>query len=177
MAAFGAHSAEYVRRAVMAAEQTTAWIGIQSTEGRAPKDGSEGDDIPTLAEVAASHEYGGKNGRPPMRSYLRSTADAEGRAWLSGLRAAIRAYASGDEAGYTQRVRTMGVLATGQIRGTIRRRIAPPLAASTIAARRKGPARNVDGSIPDDVPLIDTGQLIGSIRAQAATVAGRIVTG
>ena len=172
--AFGLKSAEHVRRALRAADATAVWIGIQSTQGAQPKTSPEPTDgeVPTLAEVAAVHEFGavvtiaGVRVRIPQRSYLRSTADATGSGWVRVFRRALIAYANGDEAEYDRLVASIGVVATGQVRRRIRRRIEPRLSPITVARRRKGPGKG------DDVPLIDTGQLIGSIRAQAHTVAG-----
>lgn len=178
MARFGLQSKEHVERALRAAEATTVWIGIQSTQGRQPKEGDDGGDVPNLATVAAVHEFGavttspdGQQIRVPQRSYMRATADVQGKAWLRVLGAAIKAYANEDVAGYDRRIKAIGVVSTGQIRALIRARIAPPLSAITIARRRKGRG---DG---EDVPLIDTQQLISSIRAQAATVAGPVLIG
>lgn len=246
---FGLKSAEHVRRAMKAARETTVWIGIQSTQGAQPKTSpsptpADGD-VPNLADVAAVHEYGavirasnGRTYRVPRRSFLRSTADAKGKSWLKAFRRAIKSYATGDESDYDRVIGTIGVVATKAVARTIRARIAPPLSARTIAARRqrakkrmtandaggsspkkvkrirlsredvmeslspsareayeeeqqqpkkpkkkkpkdpnKPPKKRVSrkkprGAEPDDVPLIDTGQLIGSIRAQAQTVAG-----
>lgn len=177
--AFGERSAEYVRRALRAVEDSTIWIGIQSTEGAKPHepepDEPRPDEIPTLATVAAVQEYGRAPGpgRPaiPQRSYLRATADAKGKGWLRVYRKAILAYAAGDEAEYFRLIRMVGVTATGQCRNRIRRRIDPPLSPYTVARRRKGKGSGVP------VPLIDTGQLIGSIRSQAVTVAGPLLIG
>ncbi len=177
--AFGEGSAEYVRRALRAVEDSTIWIGIQSTEGAKPHEPEPSeprpDEIPTLATVAAVQEYGRAPGpgRPaiPQRSYLRATADAKGKGWLRVYRKAILAYAAGDEAEYFRLIKTIGTVSTGQIRNRIERRIDPPLSKYTVARRRKGPGSGIP------VPLIDTSQLINSVRSQAVTVAGPLLIG
>lgn len=175
MAGFGSKSAEYVKRALHAADVTTQWIGIQATDGLKPKD--DDPQAPSLATVAAVHEYGAPEERIPQRSYLRATGDAQGKRWVGAFRAAIQAYAAGDEAGHMQRIRLLGTVASNDVKATIRRRIAPPLSPITVANRRKGRAKDPSGKIADDVPLIDTQQLISSIRSQAVTVAGTILAG
>lgn len=161
MPRFGELSREYVERAIDAS-YTRVLVGIQSQEGRAEKEVPP--DAPpaggvNLATVAEAHEFGTVT--IPQRSFLRSTGDAEGKKWLRAFGAAIRAYAEGSGRGFERRIRVLGNVAVSDVRNTIRRRIAPPLAAVTVARRRKGRGSG------EDVPLIDTGQLVNSIRSAA----------
>lgn len=181
MAAFGAKAAERARRVIEAASTVVA-IGIQSEEGRAPKQSRDelaAGNADNLATIAAIHEFGtiDQGGRIPQRSFLRATADAERRVWLRGFRAALVAYIDGNPARYQQVLGVLGAKARGDVQRRIRERIPPPLAARTVAERRKGGRLNPDGTVPDDVPLIDTGQLVNSIRSQADTPMGRILLG
>jgi hypothetical protein len=172
---FGAASAEYARRFMAAATGSSVEVGILSQDGRTPKQAQDeiaesratGDE-PTLAAIAAVHEFGAPDLSPPIpeRSYLRATADERRKQWLAVFRSACQRYASGDEGGYRQRIDTLGPVMVGQIQARIRARISPPLSDYTIARRRKGDRPDAG----EPLPLIDTGQLINSIKSQAVKV-------
>jgi hypothetical protein len=177
---FGVSAKRHVERLIAATTQTVVAIGIQSREGAGPKEAAEAVEaqrdtgrIPTLAEVAASHEFGVPDATPPIpqRSFLRSTADRERKKWLRTFGAALKDYAGDDEAKYQTRLRALGLKAASDVRATIDARIEPPLSEYTIAQRRKG---NRIGA-GDPVPLRDTGQLYQSIRSAAQTPSGPLV--
>lgn len=169
-AEFGSIGAAYAQRAARAA-QGLVLIGVQSADGARPKDertGPDGQTVEpgeaTLAEVAADHEYGTPDGRPPRRSFLQSTADERGRIWLRAYREYVRAASEGDAALAGSRLQLLGSVAVADVRRTIDERIAPDLSEMT----KEQPGRGESA-----VPLKDTAQLYNSIRAAAVGTVGR----
>jgi len=100
----------------------------------------------TFSQLMGIHEFGG--GNVPERAPFRKTLRANQEKYKRGLaKAAEAAIASGTLVKYEQ----LGATAADDVRLTIKKRLSPALADSTIA--RKG----------SDVPLIDTGSLWQSI--------------
>lgn len=110
------------------------------------------------ATIGLSHEYGTKT--IPQRSWLRSTFEDK-RDQLVRLQASA---ARGIVSGRIDTMRAMGLIGAwgaGAVKSQITRDATfTPLAPSTLARRAKGP----DGSGSKQArPLIDTGQMVGSI--------------
>lgn len=169
---------ERVERAMRSADMLVVEIGIQSADGKTPKQAAAehaaaeaSGSPPSLATVAAVQEFGtlASGGRIPERSYLRSTAAEHGRSWARGLARVVQEYGGGEVARATQRLLAVGIQARDQVQARIRSNI-PPELSDTVKAQRE---RN---GIPP-VALIATGQLIGSIRAEADTPEGRVTLG
>lgn len=126
-------------------------VGIQSqdfSEAKVADPASTETTAATLGEIAVFHEFGLG---VPERSFLRATYDNQWRAWkrlTDSLKAKILI---GDESA-VKALAVIGQRIEADIKMAIRNRIPPPLSPRTI--RRKG----------SSVPLIDTGQLINSIR-------------
>lgn len=124
-------------------------VGIQGAEADADHGG-----ISTV-RLAAVHEYGSMDGRIPSRSFLRSTADRNDAKYRRQLARAARRLVK-DPEGFNARAELfqLGETVRADVIQTIKSRIPPPNALSTIRAKRG-----------EDVPLIDTGQLINSITS------------
>ena len=123
-----------------------AWITVGvHAEDTDRKDGGN------MALVASANEFGTADGRIPARSFLRSTIDTRRRDILAVARktrnAVIDRKLSGEDG-----LNVIAQWVEAAIKKTIEDLKDPPNAPSTIA--RKG----------SDNPLIDTGQLINSIR-------------
>lgn len=130
-------------------------IGLPENVGKNPAK----DSPLTIAELGTFHEFGTVN--IPERSFIRSN-DAENHAKYVKMLDEIRHKIFFDQ--WTTR-RGLGVLGEAIQRDIKARMIAgeiqPQLASSTIEARARK-----SGGIAGTAPLIDTGQLVNSIRYQ-----------
>jgi hypothetical protein len=112
-------------------------------------EGEDGEEI-TLIELAAIHEFG-VEGRIPERSFIRRTFD-EQKSRLEKLIGSLAARVIKGSLTEAQALELLGQWAAAEIKKTITTHdIPPPLAQETID--RKGSSK----------PLVDTGQLVGSI--------------
>lgn len=126
-------------------------VGIPAKEGAETTE--EG---PTLAYIAAAHEFGGKNNRPPQRSFLRDTFDIHAKKYGDLMEKAAQRVVKGEDP--RKALFVLGETARGDVILRINQGIPPELAASTIAAKTRA---GKEGTLP----LVDTGQLRASIRA------------
>ena len=120
-------------------------IGVHEREGAAVRGQT------TMAEIAATHEYGCPDKNIPQRSFIRDTHDLflkENLALLKRLEARVFKGAITEH----QALTLLGEVASKQMVSRINQGIGPALKPETI--RRKKSSK----------PLIDTGQLKGSIR-------------
>lgn len=122
--------------------------------------GIQGDAGSDLVMIGAVQEFGSADGHIPERSFLRATIDQERDALLGKFENLLRAAAHGKQT-TEQAIDKFGLLVVSAVRRRIRgRQTVGPMpqenAASTIA--RKG----------SSTPLIDTGRLVQSIRAERA---------
>lgn len=104
------------------------------------------------AMIMAVHEYGAQDGRIPERRPIRLTmennADKYARRFQRGLDKVLK-----DEMSVNTALKSIGEEAAGDVKITIMNGLTPPLADSTVRARK-------DNS---DTPLYDTGELVNSI--------------
>jgi hypothetical protein len=119
-------------------------VGVQGSEASAAHAKS---DI-TVVEAASIHEFGAKG--IPERSFIRATMDAHETALQKRAAELGRGILLGALEEH-QALALLGEDAVGKIKQRIVDRIPPPNAPATVA--KKG----------SDVPLVDTGQLLGSI--------------
>lgn len=124
-------------------------VGIQGAEAPEIRPGGI-----TMVDLGITHEFGAPP-NIPQRSFLRSTADAKEAKYERMMKKSVKKL--------TQRPKTfnakaemfkLGETVRSDVIKTIKDRIPPANAPSTIA-QKKG----------EDVPLIDTGQLINSLRS------------
>jgi hypothetical protein len=116
--------------------------GTQLGSGHPPASPSE------LAEIALRHEFGEG---VPVRAWLRPAIAERGRSWVRGMKAAIPQEGSPD--GHEDRgLRQVAQVMRGDLQSAIRDGDHAPNSESTIAAK---------GS---NQPLIDTGQMLQSVR-------------
>ena len=102
--------------------------------------------------IAAVQEFGSTDGRVPQRSFLRATIDEQRESLLNKFENLLRSAAQGKQT-TEQATAKFGMLVVSAVREKIRGRIAPANKPATI--KRKG----------SDMPLIDTGRLIQSIKS------------
>lgn len=121
-------------------------VGVQGTDASQDHDGI------TNAALAAIHEFGAPAAGIPERSFLRSTISRENKKYLKLLQNAGKNALAKVPA--KKSLEILGEIVVADVRKTIDRSIGlKPLKAATVA--RKGSSK----------PLIDTGQLKGSITA------------
>jgi hypothetical protein len=124
-------------------------VGVQGTGATT----ATGDATPSeLVVIATANEFG--TSTIPPRPFLRTALKRGRRKWTNGLDAAVRAMAADDRPKAIRVLRQVGLVMVGDTQATLRGGPWVDNAPSTIA--RKGSSQ----------PLIDTGQLVQSIRAQ-----------
>ena len=127
-------------------------VGIQGNEAQQIRSGGL-----SMVDLGTIHEFGAPRANVPQRSFLRSTADANRSKYERSMAKSVRKLANNPRSFNARgELFLLGERVRGDVIKRIRAHIPPPLAAATIA--RKG----------EDVPLIDTGQLINSIRSVVA---------
>lgn len=136
--------ARIVGNIAKAAKQAYVTIGIHQEEG----DKEHGP--MTVAQIAAVHEYGSPENNIPQRSFIRDTHDLNLQANLERLNR-MEEHVLMDKLTQHQALTFLGEVASKQMTSRINQGIAPALKPETI--KRKGSSK----------PLIDTGQLKGSI--------------
>lgn len=104
----------------------------------------------SIADLAATHEYGSSDGRIPARSFIRSTFDAKKKKYAK-LIDALQSKIIFNNLNIKQALLTLGEVVSKDMVQTINRGIYPPLKPNTV--KRKKSTK----------PLIDTGRLKGSI--------------
>jgi hypothetical protein len=106
----------------------------------------------TNEELGLIQEFGTADGHIPSRSFIREPYDANRERYMAALTKLIQAVYDG-KIDVERALALVGPMMASDMREAIRRGIPPPNAAATIAA--KGSSK----------PLIDQGQLIGSISS------------
>lgn len=123
-------------------------VGIQGTPDlTAAGDASASE----LVQIAAANEYG--TDRIPPRPFLRTALKRNRRRWSNLLDKAVLPAADGRPKEAIRILRLLGVVMVGDVQATLRGGPWIPNAPRTVA--RKG----------SSLPLVDTGQLVQSIRA------------
>jgi hypothetical protein len=124
-----------------------ARVGVLSSKGG---EKAHGNGDATVVEVAAFHEFGTEH--VPERSFIRSTFYSRRAAQLKQKVAEITRAIVAGAIDVRKGVGLLGAWGAGEVKNTITQTdIAPPLAPATVEA--KGSSQ----------PLVDTGQLLGSI--------------
>ena len=125
-------------------------VGIQGREAAQIRPGGI-----SMVELATIHEFGAPVANIPQRSFVRATGDANAAKYVRLQTNIVRRLGKRPQAIDVKReLFVLGEIVRGDMINLIRARIPPPLKPATIA-RKFG----------EDVPLIDTGQLIGSIAS------------
>ena len=128
------------------------------------------DDGFSMTALAAVHEYGSSNGHIPARSFIRSTCDAKQKQHMLLIKKLEEKVFMG-QISLKQALTTLGEVVSKDMVQTINRGIAPDLAQSTKAAKKrsmKRQKRRLTGI--GFKPLIETGQLKGAITHDARNV-------
>lgn len=126
-------------------------VGIHGAEGGTAK--REAPEL-TVADVASFHEFGRG---VPQRSFIRGWFDERVRENRELLLSQLKRVAAG-KLTLDVAMQRVALKMEASVRQRIRAHIPPPLAPVTIA--RKG----------SSTPLIDTGQLVSSIRAKSEVI-------
>lgn len=132
--------------------------------------GAKAKDLSDLVTIGAVHEFGAPNKNIPERSFLRATFDQE-QPFLRRVKEDLYGQVLVGRAGPSVALRLLGEAYLNRVRARIRGRISPPLQDATRAARKGGLEKNTaprsdlaTRTTSGAVPLIDTGQLIQSLR-------------
>lgn len=141
-----------IKAGVRKARNMVVDVGILGTEAAAAHDTDSG---LTNVQIGTIHEFGGTNDRPPERSFLRSTM-AKGRTKYEALVQRATKLAYEGKIDMEKGLNLTGARIAADVDKAIRAGIAPPLADSTIIKKTVAGKRGT-------TPLIDTGQLVGSI--------------
>lgn len=129
-----------------------AFAGLEVVVGITAADGAQvhEDSELTVAEIGAVHEFG--TDTIPKRSFLRDTYDANAKKYGAQLESATKRVTKGEDP--KKGLFVVGETVRADVVDAFNANIPPPLADSTIEAK--------DSSLP----LVDTGNLRGSIRSQ-----------
>lgn len=120
--------------------------------------------------VAATHEFGNPARRIPKRSWLRAGIDQNRSEILAEMDGVIDRVAQGAQA--RAEVQALGLQVVEVLRERMRVGINPPLSPATVERRKARSRKLNDRWSGKFTPLIDTGQLIQSIKAYVAREAG-----
>lgn len=107
-----------------------------------------------LVQIGAVHEFGAPKRNIPERSWLRSTTDEEKKN-IAKIMAILYPKVAAGQMSLKTALGQIGEYLAGKMKNKIRNRIPPENAPATVA-RKKNKRHN-------DVPLIDTGQMVQSI--------------
>lgn len=144
-----------------------ALAGLAGTESRVgwfPSAVYEGGQ--PVAGVAAVQEFGSPSRGIPPRSFMRSTASEKREEWAKTALLASKAAINGQISG-EQVAEVVALAAEGHIRQTITKISEPPLAASTVAARKRRLANGGAGAKSSITkPLVDTGIMLNSLSSE-----------
>lgn len=127
-------------------------IGILEGQAEKPKKGDvkiTTGEVPTLVEVATFHEFGTKT--IPQRSFLRGTINSE-RSYFNQVTRTVYKQLMKGQTDVRKALGILGQAIQSSVQKKIRSGIDPELESATI--KNKG----------SSTPLIDTGQLVNSIR-------------
>lgn len=144
-----------ILREVGKLKSATVTVGVHGSAGMHSDSGE------TVAQIAATHEFGAD--RIPERSFLRSTVDGNPKPMIA-LQNAASSVCKG-ELTARQACETVGIVTVGAVKETILHKIAPPLSPATVAKRKEKGAHGGGLASKADAttPLVDSGQLINSI--------------
>lgn len=132
--------------------------GVQGTTKTTAKGEAEPAELVMIATV---NEYG--NGHIPARPFMRQSVVRHGLEWVVGWDMAVRAATAGEVQKMTRTLRLIGVKMVGDIQSTLNTGPWVPNAPETV--RRKSVTTATHTKLGWQ-PLVDTGQLKQSIRAQ-----------
>lgn len=119
----------------------------------------------TVAGIAAKHEYGVPEQNIPERSFIRGTIEANGNEIQGFIDHQNRSVLL-QKIDVKDALGRLGLFMVALIKNRIvKEHIPPPLAASTIKEKTRAGKTG-------DVPLVDTGQMLNSIRHQVFMVGG-----
>lgn len=121
-------------------------------------DGATYPDGTPVAMVAATNEYGRPENNQPPRPFFRNAIAEHESEWTDAIVRGIRA-------GYPvdQVLEVSGAQIQGDVQESIAQLMAPPLAASTIAARKSKGNNSTK-------PLVDTKVMIGDVNYEVSEI-------
>ena len=121
-------------------------------------DGATYPDGTPVAMVAATNEYGRPENNQPPRPFFRNAIAEHESEWTDAIARGIRA-------GYPvdQVLEVVGAQIQGDVQESIAQLMAPPLSASTIAARKSKGNNSTK-------PLVDTKVMIGDVNYEVSEI-------
>lgn len=147
------HGWKRIRKDLAAAQGAYTKVGIQQDTRR--------EDASPMVVIAAAHEFGTENQRPPKRSWLRVTYDQNREKIAQLMRVELDQILQGKRTA-EQSLALVGEWFQTKIKTRIRGGITPGLSEATKKNRQGPDASHVGPRVM--VPLIDTAQFIESIR-------------
>jgi hypothetical protein len=150
-------NSEGVQKALRNLAKTRVLVGIPST-----KDTRPGEPIGN-ATLGYIHERGSPVRNIPARPWLEPGIKESQQQWEGYLKQAGQAALEGNEPRMNRALNAAGLAAVTGVKNRMVAGIPPPLAQSTVDARRRLTKGRRATMASDTTPLIDTGQLIGSI--------------
>jgi hypothetical protein len=150
-------NSEKVQKALQGLAKTRVLVGIPSTKNTRP-----GEPIGN-ATLGYIHEKGSPINNVPARPWLEPGIRESQQQWEGYLKQAGQAALEGNEPRMNRALNAAGIAAVTGVKSRMVAGIPPPLAQSTVDARRRRTKGRRASIAADTTPLIDTGQLIGSI--------------
>lgn len=136
-----------------AANKPFVKVGFVGSSGEASHKNSD----MTVAQLAAIHEYGSEDGTIPERSFIRGTLNKESQQ-IQGMILSLLKSVIFQRIEIQTALGRLGLFATSLIKNRITSdHIPPTLKPATIQAKKR------DGKT-GEVPLVDTAQMLNSIR-------------
>lgn len=115
-----------------------------------------------VAYVAAIQEFGVPEKNIPPRLGMRATADEKRAKWAGVAEQGAKQILAGNQTPW-EAMERLGLVAAGDIRKHITEVTTPPLKVATVKARLAGKKQGRVVSITIAKPLVDTGELLGSV--------------
>lgn len=159
-----------IEKALKALSNTSVLVGIPSDDERQPGElGSETRVQSAIGNAALAyiHENGSPAQNIPARPFFQPGVNESKDRWASYLEQAGAKAFEGNATAMDRALHAAGMTAVAAVKNRIAAGIPPPLAQSTVDARRKrskgSSYRRKAATAADTTPLIDTGQMINSI--------------
>ncbi|HGH5415686.1 TPA: hypothetical protein ACJI3M_003295 [Citrobacter freundii] len=121
-------------------------------------DGATYPDGTPVAMVAATNEYGRPENNQPPRPFFRNAIVEHENEWTDAIARGIRAGHPVDQV-----LEVVGAQIQGDVQESIAQLMTPPLAASTIAARKRKGNNSTK-------PLVDTKVMIGDVNYEVSEI-------
>ena len=124
-----------------------------------------------VAKTALLNEFGYTNSkgfRVPARPFFRNTIRQESNNWLSDIERGAE-FVLNNQLRFKDVLLTVTATAVRNVQATIRARVAPPLSPYTLRKRFENRIKLGLSLSNSTVPLVDTGQMVGTLTNEVVT--------